>query len=361
MSPDANEACCRVIELLSECKAEDGGEKNLTSRTGYPAGGKYLIPENRVNEFFKLLCHTRGYLANHKVYGLAAQAKGRTLSMHIVDLDFDMTENYEILNDIYICFFEKLLMNIRDEQAQCIICMPTGEKNYQRKFKGRSVWHTGVHGFIVLDRPVSRDESIQFRKNNLNLVAECFRDIPGLEAPSKIWDEKIAKRSTGVFLSYTGKPNANGHKQPQVFIGKDNHKTNIQGPEVMNRLLDEQPEMLYKFMNQLYRDQLLGLPETKTRVPRLLKAPVYRTFQPDKVATTNEDGFQGDYFINWAIQKGWARAIPLERDDWKLVVSYFAGCGYDPEEYGEKLTTLFDPVGACDVRENTKMMQNNPQ
>ena len=310
------------------------GEENLCAIAGKPHGGKYFVPEERIEEFLRLIA-----VSSLDGCALVPQAKNRMLQAHIVDLDFDMDEEHVIPVDTYMGFFQELTEALEDEDVNCFVLIP--ERPFYKK---RDKLHTGVHGFLCVERDVSVQESLDFRKAQLHLIEKYFGEVPTTQGKAKIWDLTIAKRNTGTTIAYTCKAECNGPKTPSIMISKVRGKIEtFAGPESMEETMGDLDNR-HAVMKVLYTAQLCG---PKDAAPRPQPArKVSRAPKPSKptsdvaVSIKNEDGFQGDYFLRWAVSKKWGSEVPVERNDWKLIVSYFAGCGYCPKVYGEKLTAL---------------------
>ena len=352
-----------MFQFLKHHKASRENPKNLCSLTGKPYGGKFCVPHERMEEFLRLL--GPGELTQDGV-ALVPQSNGRVMRQHTIDLDFDMHEEYEISVEAYLGFFRALVENIKDEEVQAVVLIPP-----EPYYKKREYWHTGVHGFLCVDRPVTKIEALAFRQANLGLIDRFFGDVPSAVGAEKIWDQGICQWNTGTTLAYTVKPGANGAKRPEILIMKQGGKIEYKMPEEVRELM-KNPDHRFETLRMLYKDALCGekanLPATKKRKkPPAGGRPAKRTkTEPDnapglaqspRIRIENVDGFQGDYFLRWAKGRGWGSSIPVERDDWKLVVTYFAGCGYSPQQYGAKLTDLFDPEGRYPSQENENMMR----
>ena len=80
-----------MYAFLKQHKASRTNPKNVCSQSGRPYGGKFCIPEERLEEFLRLVQTNEDLLDG---IPLVPQAKGRMLQMHVVDLDFDMTEEH---------------------------------------------------------------------------------------------------------------------------------------------------------------------------------------------------------------------------------------------------------------------------
>jgi hypothetical protein len=126
-----------------------------------------------------------------------------------------------------------------------------------------------------------------------------------------------------------------------------------------------------KFMRSVYGDQICGpvdplwkhyIENAATGELTLKNEKPRKVIKPRKdlpkslVQIKNEDGFRGPTFIRWAAKKGWGSSRDIIREDWRTIVSYFACCGYDPQQFGQKLTVLFDPQGRYAATENEKLM-----
>jgi hypothetical protein len=342
-------------------------DANVTSISGRPFGGKYSIPAEKLKEFFALIATSKKRYRD----GLVAQANGRNLKCMVIDLDFLMKEQYEIQTETYIAFMQDLALQIK-ENARLILCLP--EASFYEK---KGAFKTGAHLFINFDRYVPQDESMRFRQENMHLIKKHFSDVPLVEfLDHQIWDWRLAARQVGTCLIYGCKARSNGPKSPAVLMSiRDSKLETFEQAETTEFMTDVKERI--KVLHALYGDQIAGPrdalwkhyvenPKTGELTPQGAKKPRAkkpRAVQEEEkglpkslIRIKNEDGFRGLAFIRWAAKKGWGTTEAIVREDWKSVVSYFAACGFDPVDYGAKLTHLFDPEGRFAQKENEKMM-----
>ena len=342
-------------------------EENLVAFAGPgrcgPYGGKYLVPESALSEMFGLLALRH---CDMQMAALVPMAAHKPQRFHLIDLDFDFEEKFEVPDYMYQQFFEAALQALPDHEAQCVVLCPE-EPYYEKNGK----YHTGVHGYIMTDRVVSKDESIAFRSRNLPLVTRCFAETPGFTDASaaRIWDLGISARRSGATIAWTCKASSSA-KSPRYLIAKKGGEVQTLGGKLCT-VMFEKHDARVDLLTRLYKDQISS---TLLQVPTAAQAAAVGTIDAAEVrpemanealACTimhadiqNLDGFQPAAFVRWARQKGWGSVVPVQRNDWKTIVAYCACCGLDAHTWGEQLTLLFDPEGKYAPRENEKLMRN---
>ena len=293
---------------------------------------------------------------------LVPMAAHKPQMFHLIDLDFDFDEEYEVPDYMYQQFFESVLKALPDQEAHCIVLCP--KLPYYAK---NGKFHTGVHGYLLVDRVVSKSESLAFREDNLGLVKECFAETPGFtdDAVPRIWDHAISARQSGATIAYTCKASSSP-KEPRYLLAKKGGEVSTLGGKLCTAMF-ETVDARANLLNRLYKNQIsttfLNAPIVKLaqKIPEVQAAEMTNESLASTIVHTdiqNQDGFDAKEFIRWARQKGWGTTVPIQRDDWKTIVAYCACCGLDARVWGEQLTLLFDPEGKYAPRENEKLMRN---
>jgi hypothetical protein len=344
--------------------------KTHAAKTGYnivsfagpgrcgPYGGKYLVPDSDLDELFGLLALRHGDMEMNALVPMAAH---KPQLFHLIDLDFDFDEEFVVPDYMYQHFFEAVLKALPDQKARCVVLCP------ERPFYAKNgKFHTGVHGYLMVNRVVSKSESLAFRERNLALVREYFADTPGFtdEAVPKIWDHAISSRQSGTAIAWTCKASSSP-KSPRYILVKRGDEVQTMGGKSCTDVF-EKLDARVDLLTQLYKNQISNTLLEAPIVELVQKIPeVHPEMTNEALACTivhtdiqNEDGFNASEFIRWARQKGWGTTVPIQRDDWKTIVAYCACCGLDARVWGEQLTLLFDPEGKYAPRENEKLMRN---
>lgn len=135
-----------MLKFLKSHAANTG--HNIVSFAGPgrcgPYGGKYFVSDEDLVEMFGLLAIRHDDM---QMSALVPMAAHKPQMFHLIDLDFDFDEEYEVPDYMYQQFFESVLKALPDQEAHCIVLCP--KLPYYAK---NGKFHTGVHGYLLVDR-----------------------------------------------------------------------------------------------------------------------------------------------------------------------------------------------------------------